>query len=266
MVELGIAQRRRLRVARMAALSDVGVAQDVEAFGVGGHHPVFDAVVHHLHEMAGAVRAAVQEALLGRGGGAAAPGRSRRAADAGRERREDRLQVPDDIGFAADHEAVAAVLSGDAAARPHVDVVVTESAQLPCASDVVAVVRVAPVDHDVGAVQVRHQLGEHLVDDTGRHHHPDRPRRGHFRHQLRERCRADGTFLLHAGNHRRPRVVDNAFVPLRHQAAHHARAHSTQADHSELHLASPSSVRAIEDAPVGSRCTAPVRYPPRSSG
>ena len=36
---------------------DVGVLQDVEAFGIGLHQAVFDAVVDHLDEMAGADRA-----------------------------------------------------------------------------------------------------------------------------------------------------------------------------------------------------------------
>ena len=33
----------------------VGVVQDVQALGVGGHDAVLDAVVNHLHEVPGAV-------------------------------------------------------------------------------------------------------------------------------------------------------------------------------------------------------------------
>ena len=45
----------------------VGVAQDVEALGIGLHQAVFDAVVHHLDEMAGAAGAGVQVAFLDAG-------------------------------------------------------------------------------------------------------------------------------------------------------------------------------------------------------
>ena len=48
--------------------------EDVQAFGEGGHHPVLDAVVDHLHEVAGAVRAAVQVAVLGLRGPPVRPG------------------------------------------------------------------------------------------------------------------------------------------------------------------------------------------------
>ena len=59
-------ERRRLGVGLALDLAGVGVLEDVEALGVGGHHPVLDPVVDHLHEVAGAVGAAVQVAVLGR--------------------------------------------------------------------------------------------------------------------------------------------------------------------------------------------------------
>ena len=64
LVVLGVAQWRRLGVDRAVAFADVGVPQDADALGVGRHEAVLDAVVHHLHEVASAVRAAVQIALL----------------------------------------------------------------------------------------------------------------------------------------------------------------------------------------------------------
>ena len=45
----------------------IDVAQDVEALGEGLHHPVLDAVVDHLDEMAGAGRPAIEVALLDAG-------------------------------------------------------------------------------------------------------------------------------------------------------------------------------------------------------
>ena len=73
---LGVAQRRGLGVdCSWSACAGVGLAQDVEALGVGGHHAVLDAVVHHLDEVPGAVRAAVQVAVLGGAGvGPCGPG------------------------------------------------------------------------------------------------------------------------------------------------------------------------------------------------
>ena len=43
------------------------VAQDVEALGIGLHHSVFDAVMHHLDEMPGAGRPGMNVAALGAG-------------------------------------------------------------------------------------------------------------------------------------------------------------------------------------------------------
>ena len=76
LVVLGIAQRRRLGVDLLRAACRCWHAEDIEALGIGGHQAVFDAVVDHLDEMPGAVRAAVQIALLG---GAAGSSRARRA-------------------------------------------------------------------------------------------------------------------------------------------------------------------------------------------
>ena len=47
----GVAQRGGLGVSLVLCLPHVRIADDVEAFGVGRHHAVLDAVVHHLHEM-----------------------------------------------------------------------------------------------------------------------------------------------------------------------------------------------------------------------
>ena len=87
----------------------VGVAQDVEAFGVGLHHAVLDAVVHHLDEMAGAARAGVEIALLDPRVAAFAAGRQRDRPAAGRERLEDRVEAVERLAPAADHHAEAAL-------------------------------------------------------------------------------------------------------------------------------------------------------------
>ena len=64
-VVLGVDERRGLGVGGVLLAADVGLGEHVEALGVGGHHPVLDAVVDHLHEVPGAARAAVQPAVLG---------------------------------------------------------------------------------------------------------------------------------------------------------------------------------------------------------
>src|SRR3954452_14691527 len=65
-VVLGVAQRSGLGVAGLVGRSHVRVAQDVQALRVRRHEPVLDAVVHHLHEVPGATRPAVQPTLLAR--------------------------------------------------------------------------------------------------------------------------------------------------------------------------------------------------------
>src|SRR6188508_3054389 len=55
--------RRSFGVDACGARAGVRLAQQVEAFGIGGHEAVLDAVVHHLDEVAGAALAAVQIAV-----------------------------------------------------------------------------------------------------------------------------------------------------------------------------------------------------------
>ena len=149
LVVLGVPQRRRLGIDGARSPSNVGGAQHAQPFGVGGHDAVLDPVVHHLDEMAGAVRSAVQIPPFGGAADALSPRRAWDVADAGRQRREDRIEVLDDIRLATDHQAVAAFPSPDAAAGPDVDVVDATPGELLRAPDVVDVVGIAAVDEDV---------------------------------------------------------------------------------------------------------------------
>src|SRR5262245_20385492 len=106
-----------------------GVAEDVEAFGVGLHQPVLDAVVHHLHEVAGAFRSAMETPEFGRASAGPAWRRRRGARPRG-ERPEDRLEPRDLFSGTADHEAVAAIDAPDATARADVHVVNLSTPQL----------------------------------------------------------------------------------------------------------------------------------------
>src|SRR5262249_62285356 len=106
------------RVALLLALADVRAVQHVHPLRQGRHHAVLDAVVDHLDEVARAVGAAVQPALLGGAGLTGAAGRARRGVHARREGAEYRRHVGYRVVVAADHEAVAAVEPPDAAPPP----------------------------------------------------------------------------------------------------------------------------------------------------
>jgi hypothetical protein len=62
--------------------------------------------------------------------------------------------VLDDLGFASDHEAVAALKAPHATARPAIDQVDTTVEQIGGAADVVSVVGVSAVDDRVSLLHV----------------------------------------------------------------------------------------------------------------
>src|SRR5262249_37304423 len=125
----------------VGALADVGIPQDAQSLGVGGHDAVFDAVVDHLDEVAGAVRPAVQVTLLG--GAAdffATGGTGDFIAPTRGERRKNRADVLYPSGVAANHHAVAALQPPGAAASADVHVMKLLGGKLLRAADVVHVV------------------------------------------------------------------------------------------------------------------------------
>src|SRR6516225_1669824 len=106
---LRVTQRCRLGVGGMGLLADIGRAQHAKSLGIGGHDTVFDAVVHHLDEMPGAVRPAMQIALLGGAADLLPSRRARDIAPSGSKCREDRVKTSDHLWLAADHHAIAAL-------------------------------------------------------------------------------------------------------------------------------------------------------------
>src|SRR6266850_7890966 len=102
----GIAQWRGLGVSDMLLLADVGGPQHAQPLSVGGHDSVLDSVVHHFHEMAGAIRTAVQVPLCGGPIRLLASGSTRYAAHARGQRLEDWVEPFDHIAFTANHHAV----------------------------------------------------------------------------------------------------------------------------------------------------------------
>ena len=117
-----IAKRRRLGVARVHVLADIRVAKHTQPFGIGGHDAVFDAIVDHLDEMPCAIGTAVQVTEFSRAANLLAAGRARDITATGCQRGEDRIEMLHDRLIAADHHAVAALESPDAAAGADVDV------------------------------------------------------------------------------------------------------------------------------------------------
>src|SRR6185436_19877675 len=110
-------------VHRAAGLAGVGVLQNVETFAVRRHDAVLDAVVHHLHEVAGAFRSAVQVAFDGRAWNLVAARGLVYIALTRRETFEDGIQPLHDLGGSADHLAIAALEAPDTAGGADVAVV-----------------------------------------------------------------------------------------------------------------------------------------------
>ena len=155
---LRVAKGRGFGVDLVGVLADVGLAKNVEPLRVGGHDTVFDAVMHHLDEVAGAVRPAVQVTPLGgaarllhpgvRGMSPATPGASalkigssRRTAYRGR-RSSGNSHAP-----GPRHRR--------SSPRPGNGF---PSASSSRAADVVHVVGVAPVDKDVAFLEVGQEV------------------------------------------------------------------------------------------------------------
>ncbi len=137
-----------------------GVHQ-LEAFGVRLHQAVLDAVVNHLHVVAGAVIADAQVAVLRR------------------ERQEDRLEPLADVRLAADHQAVAFVRAPRC--RRSCPRRCSASA-FPPASPRAAHRRgscvLPPSMIDVaGGQQFAERFDGRFRRRAGRHHHPDGARR-----------------------------------------------------------------------------------------
>src|SRR5450432_137214 len=122
---VGVAQRSGFGIVFAMRFTGIGVFQNVQALGVGGHQAIFDAVVDHFYEMACAGGAAMEIAFFGGAAGFFAAGGAIDISAAGRERFENGVEMFDHVIFAANHLAVAALESPDAAAGADIHVVQT---------------------------------------------------------------------------------------------------------------------------------------------
>src|SRR5262249_6616446 len=95
----------------------------VKTFGIRLHQSVFNSVVDHLDEVPGAGRPAIEITLLSRAACFLPPRGERDIANARRKRLEDRIEVLNRVFWSADHHAVAAIDTPDAAAGADINVV-----------------------------------------------------------------------------------------------------------------------------------------------
>ena len=231
----GVAQRGRLGIGSLFTLTHIGVREDIHSLGIGRHEAVLDAVMHHLDEVAGAARPAVQIALIGGASDLLAPRSGRDVAHAGCQRPEHRLQVPHRLVRSPDHQAVASLQAHHPAARPAIDVLDLLGCEIPRPSDVVHIVGVAAVDEDVAGLEMREDVGDESFHERPRNHHPDRARLLHLLHEIRKRGCPDGPFLDHLLDRLGRPIVDHTLMVSLEQAPHHVRAHPAKTDHSDLH-------------------------------
>lgn len=191
-----------------------------EAFRIGLHHSVFDAVVDHLGEVACTARANPSPALVRRR----------------RERCQDRMQPRHRRFVATHHQAIAFLQTPDATAGAAIDKRDATGLQ-QCRTPLrILVVRIAAIDDDVAGLQQGQQLRQRVIDDlAGRHHQPHHARARQCGHQRCQRIGGDDALGLRAGARVRARIVAMHAMPTIDQALGHVGAHAAQSHHTQFH-------------------------------
>src|SRR5579872_1154039 len=161
-------------------LSGISVPQNVQALGVGRHNAVFDPVMNHLDEMAGAGRTAMEITFLGRAMTLFPALRARDIAASRSKRLQDGSEMLYGLTLASDHHAITALDPPHATARPHVDIVNTFGFQFLGSADVVNVVRVASINNDVSLLEAPGKATQSVFYHRGGHHQPSCARRIQF--------------------------------------------------------------------------------------
>src|SRR5579862_4304414 len=186
--------------------------------------------------MAGAVRSGMDVTVLGARIAAVTARRARHVAGTRRQRLEDRVESVDDIFRAADHHAVAAFESPDAAAGANVDMMDVALFKSFGAADIVLPECVAAVDNDVAGVQQPSELDDDIFGNfSGRQHDPDNARRTKLPHEFVETCRSSRAGATQFSDGLGVMVVDDGLMPVLHQSARDVSAHSTETDNADLH-------------------------------
>src|SRR5262249_45112437 len=133
-----------------------------------------------------------------------------------------------DSGFPADHLAIAAFKSPDAAAGADVAIVDAFPGEFLGAANVVNVVGIAAIDERVADFEVWQQFVNAGVDDGGRNHQPNGARLLQFLDEIRDRAGAGGSFsgqLLYSVC---TAVENDALMTAFSEAAHHVGTHSSE--------------------------------------
>src|ERR1017187_9294455 len=188
------------------------MTQNVKSFGVGSHQSVFNPVMDHLDEMAGAGRPAMEVTLLDRATNLFPSRRARDIAASRSKRLEDWIEVQYGIAFTSDHQTITALDPPHAAARPHIDIANTLGLQFFGSPDIINIVRVASVNDDVSFLHLAGDVTHGGLYCRCGHHQPDNAWRLQLGHEIFERSGPRRTFacqLLDAvGLH----VEDHAFM------------------------------------------------------
>ena len=235
LVVLRVSKRSCLRIGLANFGASVGCLKNAKAFGDSGHHAVLDAVVHHLDEVACAVGAAVQPALLAGAKGSVIVEGALGSFNAGGDGVEERLKRCHDVLFATDHQGEATFKAVHTAARSDVDVVDALLFKFRCLVDVVLPHRVAAVDDDVARFEHVCDFVDGCAGERRRDHDPRDSRRRECRSKFFEGecpcCPLSGDRL----DRFTIDVVGHCFVTIFHRPADQALAHSPNSYHSKLH-------------------------------
>src|SRR5580700_5297384 len=109
----------------------------------------------HFDKMTAAIRAAMQIATFGLFRLACCTWGAGRGGDSRGQRTKDRIEMLDDFGLAADHLAVATLQPPYSSTYPDIDIMEARHFQLSRAADVVMVVGVPHIGHDVARFEQR---------------------------------------------------------------------------------------------------------------
>ncbi len=189
--------------------------------------------------MAGARRAAVDVAVFRRRTGGAAFVEARRASDvaaSGGQSFENWVEALDGLFGAADHHAVSAFQSPDAAARAHIDIVNALGGAHFRAAYVVFKERISAVDDSVALLHAGEEGLNRFFGGVARwDHDPGSAGRSQFCNEVIERSGTGGAFAGQLFNRVRAEVGHDQLMAAAHKTARHVRAHAPEAYHCELH-------------------------------
>src|SRR6266480_1869052 len=166
---------------------DICVFKDIQAFSVGSHDTVFDSIVDHLHEMAGTVWSAVKIPLLSSSSSIFSSGGASCCIKARSQRREDRIEMLDDVLFTTNHEAIATFQTPDSATCTAVHVVDTLRFKFGGTSDIIMIVRITSINDNIAGIEMWNDGFQGRINRGSRNHQPDSAGFGKFTDQVFKR-------------------------------------------------------------------------------